>query len=136
MNDGQRRETWGELLAVLAGGALGTTLRLAVDALIAHESATLIVNTAGSFALALLVARLWAHAPGWLRAGLGAGLLGSFTTFSAVAASLVEFGAAEQWMPAAGYLAASVLLGLAAAALGLVLGRRGRGAAPLDLVDE
>lgn len=109
---------------MLAGGALGTALRLGADTLLGHGAATLVVNTVGCFVLAVLVARVWASVPRWLRAGLGAGLLGAFTTFSAVAASLAEFGARSEWMAAFGYLAASLVLGLAAAATGLLLGRR------------
>jgi CrcB protein len=74
--------------------------------------------------LGLLVARVWPVAPHWLRAGLGAGLLGSFTTFSAVAVSVVSLTAADQWMPALAYLALTLVLGLAAAGLGLRAGGR------------
>lgn len=130
--NGRHAIAWAEPLAVLAGGALGTALRLGTDTLLGHEPATLVVNTVGCFVLALLVARVWARAPRWLRGGLGAGLLGAFTTFSAVAASVVEFGSRGDWLPAAGYLAVSLVLGLAAAAAGLLLGHR----PPLDLVDE
>lgn len=115
---------WAEPVAVLAGGALGTALRLAADTLLGHGPATLAVNTVGCFVLAVLVTRVWARAPRWLRAGLGAGLLGAFTTFSAVAASVVEFDGRGHWGPAVGYLTASLVLGLAAAAAGLLLGRR------------
>ena len=123
-----------ELLAVIIGGMLGTGLRLTIDTLLPHSDrefplSTLIINVAGSFALGVLVARVWPGAPAWLRAGLGAGLLGSFTTFSALAVALVSLGPT----PLAGlYLGLSLLLGLAAAFLGLRLGRR----APIDLVNE
>jgi CrcB protein len=82
------------LLAVLLGGLLGTGLRLAIDAALPHTDAafpwsTLLINVAGSFLLAFLVARVWPTAPAWLRAGLGTGVLGSFTTFSALIVSLL-----------------------------------------------
>ena len=85
---------WRDLLAVLVGGAVGTALRLGIDTVIPHGDAdfpvsTLAINTLGAFVLGVLVGRVWSTAPGWLRAGLGAGLLGSFTTFSALAVSLV-----------------------------------------------
>lgn len=116
-----------DILAVLAGGVLGTSLRLAIDAALPHSDtafplSTLIVNCVGAFTLGLLVSRLWHRAPGWLKAGLGPGLLGSFTTFSAVAVSLVSLGSAAEWMPALGYLALTLVLGFGAAALGLGLG--------------
>lgn len=90
------------------------------------------MNVLGSFVLGLLVARVWPTAPSWLKAGLGSGLLGSFTTFSAVAVSLVSLVHADQWMPALAYLAASLILGLGAAWLGLHLGANRR----LDEVNE
>ncbi len=124
------------LLAVFVGGAVGTALRLGIDLVVPGAAlSTLVVNTVGAFALALLVARVWPVAPDWVRAGLGAGLLGSFTTFSAIALSVVAFAHAGEWMPAAAYLAATLILGLAAAALGLRLGPA-RPAAVIDLVDE
>lgn len=129
-----------DILAVIAGGLLGTGARLALDGALLHADdefpfSTLIVNVVGAFALGYLVARLWPTAPSWLRAGLGVGLLGSFTTFSAVAVSLVSLSAAGEWMPALAYLAATLVLGLSAAWLGLRLGRPA-GAVPIDEVDE
>jgi CrcB protein len=56
------------------------------------------------------------------RAGLGAGLLGSFTTFSAVVVSLVSLTAAGSWMLALAYLVATLALGLGAAWLGIRVG--------------
>ncbi|CAN5151556.1 fluoride efflux transporter CrcB [soil metagenome] len=123
----------------MVGGLAGTGLRFAIDTLVPHTDSsfplsTLVVNALGAFALGLLVSRVWPTAPGWLRAGLGAGVLGSFTTFSAFAVSLVSLGAAGERMLALAYLAATLVLGFAAAALGLRLGRRGR--TPIDLEDE
>lgn len=117
------------ILAVLVGGAVGTGLRLAVDLVLPHGGTafplgTLLVNVVGAFALGLLVGRVWPVAPDWLRAGLGPGLLGSFTTFSALAVSAVELTAAGAAATAAAYVAASLVGGLLAAALGLRLGAR------------
>ena len=113
------------MLAVAAGGLLGTALRLGLDTLLPHTReefplSTLLVNVAGSLVLGILVARVWPVAPGWLRAGLGAGVLGSFTTFSAVAVAMIELPVAT----AALFLALTVVLGLLAAVVGLRLGRR------------
>ena len=117
------------LLAVVIGGIAGTAMRIGLDALIPHSDAqfpwsTLIINIVGSFVLGLLVARLWPAAPAWLRALLGAGLLGSFTTFSAFAVSLVTITRAGDPLVALAYLLASVAAGIGAAALGLRTGRR------------
>lgn len=119
------------LLCVLLGGMLGTGLRLAIDGLLPHADSdfplgTLLINVVGSFTLALLVAAVWSRpaTPEWFKAGLGVGLLGAFTTFSAVAVSVVALSTAEQWMLAVTYLTASVALGLAAAVTGLLVGGR------------
>ena len=117
------------LLAVFLGGLAGTGLRLGLDALLPHQTpgafpwSTLVINVAGSFALGLLVARVWPIAPEWLRFALGTGFLGSFTTFSALVVSLLQL-TADFPLVAAVYLLASLVLGLGAAWLGLTLGRR------------
>jgi CrcB protein len=116
------------LVAVVLGGILGTGLRLAISQLVVPESAfpwaTLLINVVGSFVLGFLVARVWPTAPGWLRAGLGTGVLGSFTTFSAVIVSLLTLTAAGMTLLAVVYLVVSLLLGFAAALLGVRLGVR------------
>jgi len=117
------------VLAVVIGGLIGTGLRLGLDALIPHGDAqfplsTLVINIVGSFLLGLLVARIWPIAPSWLRAGLGTGLLGAFTTFSAFAVALVTLTRSGAGWVAVVYLVLSVALGLAAAFLGLRFGRR------------
>lgn len=115
-------------LAVFAGGIVGTALRIGLDATVPHADdafpmSTLIINVVGSFVLALLVARVWPVASEWVRAGLGPGLLGSFTTFSAVVVSIVSLVEARELPVALVYLALTLFLGFAAAALGLSLGR-------------
>jgi CrcB protein len=117
------------LVAVLLGGILGTGLRLGIDALLPHADdefpwSTLLINVVGSFVLAVLVARVWPRAAHWVKAGLGAGLLGSFTTFSALAVSLVTLADADEVLLAAGYLVVTLVAGFGAATAGLFLGRR------------
>jgi len=120
------------LVAVVLGGILGTGLRLGLDQLIAPDSAfpwaTLLINLAGSLMLGYLVARVWPTAPAWLRAGLGTGLLGSFTTFSAVIVALLTLTSSGMSLLAVAYLVATLVLGFAAALLGVRLGVR----APVD----
>jgi fluoride exporter len=118
-------------VAVFVGGMLGTSLRLGLDTLIPHAPtqfpvSTLTINIVGSFVLGALVARYWPTARGWVKAGLGPGLLGGFTTFSAVMVSLVAQAAAGEWLLAAGYLVATLALGMSAAAAGLWVGARSR----------
>jgi len=113
-----------KLVAVIAGALVGTALRVGIDTIVGTPLSTLGINIVGSFALGLLVARVWPTASPVLRAALGPGLLGTFTTFSAVAVAVVDLTANDEWMSALAYLAATVLGGLAAAFLGLRLGRR------------
>ena len=116
------------VLAVLVGGFVGTGLRLGVDLAIAHEPqqlalSTLVVNVVGSFLLGLLVAATWRRLPAWGRAGLGAGLLGSFTTFSALTDSLWVLAVSGAVVEAILSVVLSVALGLGAAVTGITLGR-------------
>lgn len=116
------------LLAVIVGALVGATLRLGIDALLPHTDeafpwSTLLINVVGAFALGALVARVWPTAPDWLRAGLGAGLLGTFTTFSALAVSLVALADAGEWALALLYLVVTMAAGLAAAWAGIALFR-------------
>lgn len=81
-------------LAILVGGAVGTGLRLLVDALVPVATfplATLLVNLLGAYLLGRLAGSM-PHAPPRVRAFVGTGVLGSFTTFSAVAVDLVALG--------------------------------------------
>ena len=124
------------LVAVLLGGILGTGLRLTIDQLVLPESAfpwaTLLINVLGSFVLGLLVAKVWPTAPAWLRAGLGTGVLGSFTTFSAVIVSLLSLAVSGMTLLAVVYLVVTLVLGLAAALLGIRLGARAPMAPPIE----
>ncbi|MGV8858157.1 fluoride efflux transporter FluC [Rhodoglobus sp.] len=118
-----------DLVAVAIGGALGTGMRFALDlAFMTSDDlfpvSTLIANIIGSFVLAFIVAAMWRPSPSWARAGLGAGMLGSFTTFSALAVAAVHLLGVDQWILAVIYIAATMVLGLAAAAFGLWLGTR------------
>jgi len=109
------------LLAVLVGGMLGTGLRLGLDTIVHQPLSTLLINVVGSLALGFLVARVWPTAAPWLKAGLGPGLLGSFTTFSAFAVQVVAYGFS---LDALLLVLLTVVLGLLAAFAGLRLGRR------------
>jgi CrcB protein len=132
---------WREFAAVGVGGMLGTGVRLLADVVIPHGNtqfplSTLLVNVVGAFVLGLLVSSIWTRprTPNWLKAGLGTGVIGSFTTFSALIVSLLSEATLGRWWLAVVYLLLSLLLGFAAAALGLRLGHR---APPEpDLVDE
>lgn len=116
-------------LAVAVGGLIGTGLRLACDLAFPHDDRafpveTLIVNLSGAFVLGWLVAGLWNRPamPHWLKAGVGAGVLGSFTTLSSVMAALVALSREGAHATAALYLGVSIVGGLVLAAVGLRLG--------------
>jgi CrcB protein len=87
--------------------------------------ATLTVNVLGSLAMGLLAGYLARHGQGgdqW-RLFLGVGVLGGFTTFSAFSLELmllIERGQAAQGLI---YAAVSVLAGLTALYIGLILMR-------------
>ena len=110
------------LLLVFVGGAAGATLRFSVglagDALGANSLiAVLLVNLVGAFALGWFTASGAAQSVR-LNAFLAAGLLGSFTTFSAYAVEIVDLGANDQVALGALYAAGSIFLGVTAAVVG------------------
>lgn len=121
---------WKAWAAVAVGGLIGTELRFGAG-LIFPESAgavpwtTLAINVAGSFVLATLTT-IWIARPRtafWLRAGIGPGLLGSFTTFSALVMAIdqqIRAGFHTTWLA---YLGLSLILGLGAAAAGWKSGK-------------
>lgn len=113
---------------VVAGGIIGVALRellllpFAMDAAdpaagVAAVAATMGVNVAGSLLLGIVIGSLGDRHP-LARAFLGTGVLGGFTTYSAFALHTATLLGP---LPIAGIAlaAASVLLGLAAAAIGL-----------------
>ena len=109
-------------LYVAAAGALGVLARYGLTVALAGAWTVVAINLAGSFLLGLLVT-----AGGDLsedaRVALGTGFLGGFTTFSTFAVQVVGDADAGRTGAAGAYLAASVLGGLAAAALGWAVGR-------------
>jgi CrcB protein len=123
---------WRSLLAVALGGVIGTGARWGIDSLLPLATpgtlavSTAVVNVTGSFVLGLLVAAVWPRpgVPLWLKAGVGTGVLGSFTTFSAFSVSVVASTVEANILATLGALVFSVVLGLLAAWGGLVLGAR------------
>ncbi|GAA1341659.1 fluoride efflux transporter FluC [Arthrobacter roseus] len=124
--------TWKVWTGVGCGAFLGTEARYLIGLAVPETSGsvpwtTLAVNITGSFILGYLTSRWMARpAPFWLRAAVGPGILGSFTTFSSVMLTLTILSTDGSTGWAATYLALSVVLGLGAAVAGLSLGRRTR----------
>ena len=114
-------------LQVALGGAAGSVARYGVNRAATALApgfpvATLIVNILGSFLMGLLVVML-AQRGNALAPLLMTGALGGFTTFSAFSLDAVTLWERGQHGLAAGYVAASVLLSLAALTAGMALGR-------------
>lgn len=121
---------WRDLALVTAGGAVGSAMRYLVGRAFGPTSEqgvpwhTLSVNVVGAFAIGLLLglaARL--GLPGWWRPLLAVGVLGGFTTFSTFSLEIVELASRGRLVVAGAYLAASLVLGIGACALGLAVGR-------------
>jgi CrcB protein len=115
---------------VFAGGILGGLARDGISLAwptptAGFPTAILVINTAGAFALAVLVTVVALRAaPAYLRPLLGTGFCGAFTTFSSVVTAddlLLAHGNAAV---AVGYLVASLVAGLAAVVTGMALTRR------------
>lgn len=143
----RRPPGWAVVGAVAVGGALGTLLRWALVAP-APETGTPVaqwlslgvINLTGSFLLGVLVGiATQRDVPRWLVAGLGTGLLGAYTSLSAVVLTatvapavglgdFIQTGSPGGWLLVAGLagtllaLVAGATLGTMAAAAGLHLG--------------
>lgn len=112
------------VLLVALGGTVGTAGRLALGLLIPENGgiplAVLIANIVGALLIGILAARL--PSSSGIRLFLGTGMLGGFTTYSSFMTGTLALWA-DAPVLAAAYAIGSLALGLAAAALGLRLGR-------------
>lgn len=92
-----------------------------------YPLATLLVNIVGSFVLGLLVA-WWATArdgvPPPVQLFFVTGILGGFTTFSAFSLDVVSLFAKGEIVAAGFHVAGTVVLGIGALYLGMVLARQ------------
>lgn len=115
-------------LLVVLGAAVGAPLRFWADRtarrmLGTSTAGTLSVNLLGSVLLGLIVALAAdGSGPTWLLPFLGVGLCGALTTFSTLALEVVELIEMERVGAATAYLVLSLVLGLAAAAVGYAVG--------------
>ena len=126
-------------LIVAAGGALGAVARYGVGVWTQRlfsaaqwPWATLTVNVVGGLMMGLLAGWLafrgGAHSES-LRLFAAVGVLGGFTTFSAFSLEAALMIERRQLAMAGGYVAASVVLSIAALFIGLMVARRAFGAA-------
>jgi fluoride exporter len=116
------------VLGVALAGALGAVLRFAVDHTVQRHArsdfplGTLVVNTTGSFVVGLLVGLADRHglSSTWVTV-VGTGLIGAYTTFSTFTFDTVRLLENGEWGQTTTNVVASLVTGLAAAALGLAL---------------
>jgi CrcB protein len=112
-------------LLVVAGALVGAPLRLLADRIAVARRGrttglgTLTVNVAGSAVLGFVLGL--AAAPSWVAALVGTGFCGTLTTFSTFGYDVVRL--VEEKVPgrALAYLAATLVLGIGAAAGGFGL---------------
>ncbi|GAB3880866.1 fluoride efflux transporter CrcB [Terrabacter terrigena] len=119
------------LLLAVAGG-LGAVSRFLADAFVARHNpfrmplGTLVINVTGSLLLGLLTGLLSAGSPdsagASVRAVLGAGFCGGYTTFSTASVETVRLWVAQDRGTGVRYAAATLFGSVGAAALGLWLG--------------
>ena len=112
-------------LMVVAGAVVGAPARYLADRLVQSRHATgfpwgtFTVNVVGSFVLGLVTG---AAATPWITALVGTGFCGALTTYSTFGWETVQLGRRGARLLAACNAVGSVLAGLGAAGLGLVVG--------------
>lgn len=115
------------VLLVAAGSALGSLARVGVQQLVPDPwTALWLVDVGGALLLGVLTGALVGRPAGrWLVPLLGPGVLGGFTTLSAVTVLVADSG--DGWPTAFLSLAAMTVAGVLAAWAGVRLGRRAPG---------
>lgn len=119
------------VLLVALGGGLGAAGRFGVSLAMPARAgewpwATFLINVTGSLLIGLLA--------GWLatrgeagepwRLFLGVGVIGGFTTFSAYSLETMRIIERSDWVGASTYSIGSVVVGLIAVGLGLLVAKR------------
>ena len=121
---------WDVLLAIGAGGALGSLARYGLSVAIPHARgefavATLLTNVLGCLLIGVLMAILTttARPHHLLRPFLGVGILGGFTTFSTFVTDTLDSATTGRILVSLAYAPASVVLCLTAVTAGLAATR-------------
>ena len=115
-------------LAIAAGGAAGTLARYGISTWMAPVTvrfpfSTLLINIVGSFLIGWLSGEWSPVKDVTIRAALTIGFCGGFTTFSTFSIETVRMLHGGDARRAATYVAASIVLSVSAAALGVVAAR-------------
>jgi len=120
-----------ELAAVFVGGALGTLARAGLEEFAGPDPGqwpwpTFTANIVGAFLLGVFVTRLLERLPvsSYRRPLLGTGFCGGLTTFSTMQVETLKMLEHGHYGLAAGYIVASIVVGLPAVYLGTALVRR------------
>ncbi len=128
---------WRLLVCIFIGSGLGGTLRyltsVTIEYVYGHNLtwalpwSTLLVNIAGCFIFGLIygLSQFLTISEGW-RLGLTTGLCGGLTTFSTFSYETLSMIQRGQLLNASVYTVISVAVGIAAAALGIMLVRLSR----------
>ena len=125
---------WDVLAMIALGGGLGSLARYGLEEVVPARPngfpvGTFAINVSGSFALGVLmvyVLEVWSPRR-YLRPFLAVGFLGGYTTFSTFTAEIRGLLARSAWFVADSYAVDSLLAGLAAIWIGVVLGRLAAG---------
>lgn len=126
----------GTRLAVLAGGAVGTLGRWLVGTSLPAAGpgwgwATLTVNVTGALAIGVLVAWMATRVTTpLLRPFAAVGLLGGWTTYSTFALDAHATLGGEGVVSALGYVVTTIVLGVGASLVGLLVGEHWFGVPP------
>lgn len=113
------------VVLVLVGGAVGAPLRYLTDLFVQsrHDSVlpwgTFAVNVTGSLVVGAIASAVTSHdVPSWMLTLVGTGLCGALTTFSTFGFETVRLVEEGSWLAAGLNVAASLIVGLGACALG------------------
>lgn len=121
------------VLYVAVGGVIGTAARVVLDAAIPDvagiPAGILVINLTGAFLLGLLLEVLARRGPDTgarrnVRLLCGTGILGGFTTYSALAVDTAVLLQTGQAATAVVYGVGTVVVGAASSLAGMMLGRR------------
>ena len=118
------------IIIIAVGGAIGTISRFGLNQLFLDQNggntiSTFIANSTGSFILGFLIAYI-SLKPEWppeIKLFLSIGILASYTTFSTLTVSTIYMIENGELIRALINVSASILVGLIAAYLGIILGR-------------
>ena len=126
-------QDWQALTLIALGGAVGTTLRYlisnAIPAVDGLRTGIFVVNVSGAFLIGVLIESLALRGDDTgrrrhLRLLLGTGVLGGYTTYSALALDAASLLDVNRVLVSIGYGVATVVAGGLATWLGIRLARR------------